>query len=136
MNEKEPSKAESSSAESQKGPPGGHDSTPLPSSTGGYTVRLTFHRATNLPMSDLDTLSSDPYLFCELQTDLPQRHKQDGPLRLRTPTVRRSVDPEWNARWVVANIPSSGFKLKVTLSCRATYKANAPADSCYGRRPR
>ncbi|KAK4978417.1 hypothetical protein LTR66_010598 [Elasticomyces elasticus] len=99
----------------QKKPPGGHDKTPLPHAPPGYTVKFTFHKATNLPMADLNTLSSDPYILAQLNTQLPTRHKEDPLLRVRTPTVRRNVNPEWNVDWVVANIPASGFKLKIRL---------------------
>ncbi|KAK4936560.1 hypothetical protein LTR28_010131, partial [Elasticomyces elasticus] len=99
----------------QKKPPGGHDKTPLPRAPPGYTVKFTFHKATDLPMADLNTLSSDPYVLAQLNTQLPTRHKEDPLLRVRTPTVRRNVNPEWNVDWIVANIPASGFKLKIRL---------------------
>ena len=38
-------------------PAGGYDSTPIPYRPGGYTVKMTFHRATNLPMADINSLS-------------------------------------------------------------------------------
>jgi hypothetical protein len=34
---------------------------------------------------------------------------------MRTFTHRRTTDPVWNADWVVANIPASGFRLKCRL---------------------
>jgi hypothetical protein len=34
---------------------------------------------------------------------------------LRTPTVHKSANPEWNTEWIVAGIPSSGFRLKCRL---------------------
>ncbi|OQO07491.1 hypothetical protein B0A48_07188 [Cryoendolithus antarcticus] len=97
------------------GPAGGYDGTPIPFHQPGYTLKFTIHRASNLPMADVNSLSSDPYVLAELKTDHQTRHKEDPPLRLRTPTIRRSTDPEWNVDWIVANVPSSGFKLKLRL---------------------
>ena len=81
----------------------------------GYTVKFTFHRAHNLPLADINTLSADPFILAELMTALPNRHKEDPPLTLRTRTVRQNTNPEWNQEWIVANVPSSGFKLKCRI---------------------
>ena len=98
------------------GPPaGGFDETPVPRAPPGFDVKFTFHRATQLPMADINTMSSDPYVLAQLNTKLPSRHKQDPPMRFRTPTIRRSCDPEWNSEWIVANVPASGFKLKARI---------------------
>lgn len=96
-------------------PPGGYDSTPIPYRPSGYTIKITIHRATNLPMADINSLSSDPYVLAECKADGPMRHKEDPPLRFRTPTIRRNTDPEWNADWIVANAPAGGFKLKLRV---------------------
>jgi len=104
-----------STSKSKKGPPGGFDDTPIPKAPPGYTVKITFHRATNLPLADISTLSSDPYLIAQIYTSLPTRHKEDPPLRLRTHTIRQKTDPVWNTEWIVANIPASGFGLKCRL---------------------
>lgn len=80
-----------------KQPAGGFDTTPIPSFPPGYTVRITFHRARNLPFADFNSLSSDPYLVAYLKLDLPKRHKQDPDLHFRTPTIRRNTNPEWNS---------------------------------------
>jgi len=98
-----------------KQPAGGYDSTPLAHKPPGYTVKITFHRATNLPMADLNSCSSDPYVLAQINTSLLSRHKEDPVLRFRTPTVRRSTDPEWNCEWIVANIPKDGFLLKARI---------------------
>ncbi|KAK3677715.1 hypothetical protein LTR78_002565 [Recurvomyces mirabilis] len=108
---KEDKKAEKKSDQ----PAGGYDATPLPSRSPGYTLKITIHRAHNLPMADINTFSSDPYVLAQLDCDVPMRHKEDPPLRFRTPTVRQNTEPEWNEEWVVANVPSSGFKLKLRL---------------------
>ncbi len=47
-------------------PPGGKDDIPIPSASDGYTVQFTFHRAENLPVSDIKTRSSDPYILATL----------------------------------------------------------------------
>jgi len=99
----------------KKNPPGGYDATPIPSARDGYTVRFTFHRAENLPVSDLNSRSSDPYIQATLTSSLAKRHKEDPDIVLRTPTIHKNVDPEWNAQWIVAGIPSSGFRLKCRL---------------------
>lgn len=96
-------------------PPGGYDATPIPTAPDGYTVKFTFHRADNLPMSDLNSRSSDPYLTATLTSTLPKRHKEDPDMILRTPTTHKSVNPEWNTEWIVAGVPSSGFRLKCRL---------------------
>lgn len=96
-------------------PAGGYDSTPIPYRPSGYTVKMTIHRATNLPMADINSLSSDPFVVAECKADGPMRHKEDPPLRYRTPTIRRNTDPEWNAEWIVANAPADGFKLKLRV---------------------
>ncbi|KAL8924650.1 MAG: hypothetical protein Q9208_003965 [Pyrenodesmia sp. 3 TL-2023] len=100
----------------EKPPPaGGHDETPIPDAPPGYTVKITFHRASSLPMADLNSLSSDPYVYSQLHTNLPSRHKQDPHMRFRTPTIRRSTDPVWNSEWIIANVPATGFKLKARI---------------------
>lgn len=96
-------------------PAGGFDSTPIPSAPPGYTLRFTFHRAHNLPCADLNSLSSDPYVIANLKTDLPKRHKEDPDLVFRTPTIRRNTNPQWNAVWKVAHVPSSGFTMNIRL---------------------
>jgi C2 domain len=98
-----------------KQPAGGYDDTPVPSVPPGYTVRITFHRAHNLPFADFTSFSSDPYLIANLRTDLPKRHKQDPDLVFRTPTIRRNTNPVWNSVWTLAHIPPSGFNMKIRL---------------------
>ena len=106
---------ESQKEKDKKHPAGGFDDTAVPPAPPGYTLKITFHRATNLPFADINTLSSDPYIIATLKTDLQKRHKQDPDLKLRTPTIHKNTNPEWNAEWVVANVPASGFFLKCRL---------------------
>lgn len=96
-------------------PPGGFDSTPLPDAPPGYTIKFIFHEATNLPVADISTGASDPFLEATLYTTLPKRHKEDPNLVHRTPTIRRTTEPKWEDEWIVANVPASGFKLKCRL---------------------
>lgn len=98
-----------------KGPAGGFDDTPVPQLEQGYTLKITLHRAKNLPFADFNTISSDPYILATLKTDIPKRHKQDPDLALRTPTIHRNVNPEWNTEWIIANVPRSGFFLKCRI---------------------
>ncbi|ORY27811.1 hypothetical protein BCR39DRAFT_506164 [Naematelia encephala] len=99
-----------------KQPAGGYDSTSLnPSTEPTYTVRIKFHRATNVPISDFGSASSDPFIIAQLNTGRPTRHDYDPPLRFRSNTSHRTREPEFNASWVVAGITKSGFTLKVHL---------------------
>ncbi|KAF2683462.1 C2 domain-containing protein [Lentithecium fluviatile CBS 122367] len=110
-----PTKTRTNSSKKEKGPEGGFDDTPIPRAPPGYTLKITLHRATNLPLADINTLSADPFIVAELTTSLPTRHKEDPPLQLRTPTIRQSTDPVWNTQWIVANVPASGFRLKCRI---------------------
>lgn len=98
-----------------KGPAGGFDDTPIPHAPPGFTVKFTIHSAHSLPFADINTLSSDPYVMAELTTASPGRHKQNPPLRWRTPTIQRCVEPVWDSEWIVANVPASGFALKARI---------------------
>ena len=96
-------------------PAGGFDDTPIPRSPAGFNVKFTFHRSLKLPIADINSMSSDPYVLATLSTSLQTRHKQDPPMRFRTPTIRRNCDPEWNSEWIVANVPANGFALKARI---------------------
>jgi hypothetical protein len=98
-----------------KGPPGGFDDTPLPDAPQGYTVRIVFHGASNLPPADFTTASSDPFIHATLKGSQPTRHKEDPDLVHRTRTIRRTTEPKWEEEWIVANVPPTGFSLKCRL---------------------
>lgn len=66
-------------------------------------------------MSDINTRHSDPFVLAQLNTDLPARHSDDPHLRFRSKTIQRNTEPVWNAEWIVAGIPESGFTLKTRL---------------------
>lgn len=96
-------------------PPGGFDTTPLPDAPPGYTLKFIFHRATNLPVADIASWSSDPYIHATLKAPVPKRHKEDPDLTWRTRTIRKTTEPVWDEEWIVANIPRTGFTLKCRL---------------------
>jgi hypothetical protein len=103
-------------AKDKVNPPGGKDETPIPDAPDGYTVRFIIHRAENLPVADLKQRSTDPYLTATLTSPgIQKRHKEDPDMVLRTKTIHKSTNPEWNQEWIVANVPSSGFRLKCRL---------------------
>ena len=114
QNGKTPTPPEKSDTASKKSPPGGFDSTPLPNAPQGYTIRFCFHHGANLPIADLSTASSDPFVTATLKTNSPKRHRDDPAMFHRTMTIHRTTEPEWNEAWIVANVPASGF----TLKCR------------------
>lgn len=103
-------------AKDEANPPGGYDDTPIIPTPDGYTLRFTFHRAENLPVSDIKDRSSDPYVVATLTApSIRKRHKDDPDMALRTKTIHKSTNPQWNQEWIVANIPSDGFRLKCRL---------------------
>ncbi|KAF3762803.1 hypothetical protein M406DRAFT_341946 [Cryphonectria parasitica EP155] len=113
-NDEQEQQNEHASGEKAK-PPGGYDPTPFPDVPPGWTVRFVFHRAENLPAADLTTRAADPFLTATLSAPLPKRHKEDAPLVKRTHAVRNTTSPVWDEEWIVANIPSAGFRLKCRL---------------------
>jgi len=112
---KERLKQQQQKIKDKKDPPGGYDATPIPSARDGYTVKFTFHRAENLPVSDLNSRSSDPFIEATLSSSLAKRHKEDPEMVFRTPTIHKDTNPEWNKHWIVAGIPSTGFRLKCRI---------------------
>jgi Ca2+-dependent lipid-binding protein len=101
---------------SEKQPPGGHDTTPLnPTSGETYTVKITFHRAHHVPIADFGKRSADPFILAQVNTSVPTRHGHDPHLRYRSQTIHRTLEPEWNAEWVIAGVPRSGLTLKARL---------------------
>lgn len=76
-----------------------------------YTLRITFHSATHLPIGDIPSFTSDPYIIATLRfpgTGLPKLH-------YRTRTQRSTLEPEWNETWGVSNVPKTGALLKVKI---------------------
>ncbi|EEH19598.2 hypothetical protein PABG_07778 [Paracoccidioides brasiliensis Pb03] len=110
-----PSRRPSAQSAYSSHPAGGFDDTPVPCAAPGFTLKFTIHRAANLPIADISTLSADPFVVARLTADSPRRHKEDPDLVYRTPTVARNVNPVWNCEWIVANVPASGFELKCRI---------------------
>ncbi|EKM54783.1 uncharacterized protein PHACADRAFT_258875 [Phanerochaete carnosa HHB-10118-sp] len=82
-----------------------------------YTCKITFIKATSVPVADFNDLSCDPYLQATLTAEKGLEQPDGIPqmLTYRTQTCRRTLDPEFNAHWVVSGIPQSGFLLSVRL---------------------
>ncbi|EKM48740.1 uncharacterized protein PHACADRAFT_202459 [Phanerochaete carnosa HHB-10118-sp] len=82
-----------------------------------YTCKITFIKATSVPVADFNDLSCDPYLQATLTAEKGLEQPDGIPqmLTYRTQTCRRMLDPEFNAHWVVSGIPQSGFLLSVRL---------------------
>ncbi len=115
--EKEPENNQqlSRTEKDERDPPNGHASIPIAHAPQGYTVKITFHRAARLPMADFASLSSDPFLMAQVDTDLQRRHQEDPPLKFRTKTVWNNTNPEWNQEWILGHVPASGFRMKCRL---------------------
>ncbi|CAK7275328.1 hypothetical protein SEPCBS119000_006637 [Sporothrix epigloea] len=98
-------------------PPGGYDDTPLPPAHNPtYTVKFTFHRASFLPVADLSSTSSDPFIRATLTVPgVGKRHEQDPAMIHRTHTNHKTTEPSWEEDWVVAGIPEGPFKLKCRI---------------------
>jgi len=89
------------------------------SSSSYYTVHVVFHSAQNLPVADLTTFSCDPYIEATVVVpsykDQSPREPADPPLTWRTPTVRRSRNPTWDAHWLFSAVPAEGFFLEMRV---------------------
>ncbi|RPD77397.1 hypothetical protein L226DRAFT_599989 [Lentinus tigrinus ALCF2SS1-7] len=89
-----------------------------------YTCEIVFHRATNVPVADLHNFSCDPYISATLRP-LQNGAGGSGPaasaqpesesLLFRTATARRTLNPIYDARWIVSGVPASGFSLAIKL---------------------
>ena len=85
-----------------------------------YTVEITIHRAQHVPVGDILNVSSDPYIYATLHSqNFIQGKPDDAPQReilaYRTHTVRSSLEPVFDCKWVVGGVPESGFVLKLRL---------------------
>lgn len=75
-----------------------------------FICEIQLLKATNVPVSDLSTLSCDPFIRAKVETSSP-----DDAITFRTPTIRNTLNPVYNSNWIVSGIPSSGFVLTLTL---------------------
>ena len=80
-----------------------------------YIVRITILRATSVPVADLHDLSCDPYIRATLSVEYGPDPSDLHFIEYRTPTVRRTLNPEFNAPWIVSGVPMSGFLLSLRL---------------------
>ncbi|KZT62285.1 hypothetical protein CALCODRAFT_552634 [Calocera cornea HHB12733] len=97
-----------------------------------YDVQLTFHRAAHIPIGDFPALASDPFLVASLfpHSPNPPSHSHPNPsssssssspppslipLQYRTPTVRRTLTPTWDAHWIVGGVPPAGVRLELEM---------------------
>ncbi|KAG9085614.1 hypothetical protein FS749_004286 [Ceratobasidium sp. UAMH 11750] len=82
-----------------------------------YDVQIAFHAAHDLPVSDVPSLSADPYILASLR--VPLYDKDDPgppPLLFRTKTIHRTRDPDWGSEvWRVGGVPGSGFALRIGI---------------------
>lgn len=87
--------------------------------------QITIHRATNVPISDPDVLSSDPYFLLTLLADpVGLWETKEQSVTFRTHTVRRTLNPTFDSEWIVSGIPSNGFTLRVELKDEDTRSAD------------
>lgn len=76
-----------------------------------YIVHINFSSGNKLPIGDLPSRSSDPYIVSTLRfpgTTFPKLHR-------RTSTIHTSLTPTWNERWSIANVPVQGIDLKIKV---------------------
>jgi len=88
-------------------------SSPMPGFPPGprYKLTITFHGASHLPIADVPSFTSDPYVVATLRfpgTLIPKMH-------YRTQTQRSTLSPSWEESWGVANVPVTGVMLKVKI---------------------
>ncbi|KAJ1300149.1 hypothetical protein OPQ81_011902 [Rhizoctonia solani] len=83
-----------------------------------YDIEIIFHSAHSLPVSDIPSLSSDPYILASLRIPsyADRDHAGPPPLVFRTRTIHHTRDPDWgNEAWRVGGIPGAGFVLRIAL---------------------
>ncbi|KAJ1299861.1 hypothetical protein OPQ81_002655 [Rhizoctonia solani] len=83
-----------------------------------YDIEITFHSAHSLPVSDIPSLSADPYILASLRVPSYANRENMGPppLLFRTRTIHHTQDPDWgNEIWRVGGIPGAGFVLRIGL---------------------
>lgn len=81
-----------------------------------YDITITFRSASNLPIADIRTLASDPYVAATLTTAVSIKDPEEcPPLHFRTPTVRNTTNPAWECRWDLSNVTREGTKLRIDV---------------------
>ena len=82
-----------------------------------YTLHITFRSGRHLPVGDLATRSSDPYIISTLRfpnSGVPKLHR-------RTSTIQTTLEPVWNEQWTVSNVPVTGVELKLKVMDEDTH---------------
>jgi hypothetical protein len=83
-----------------------------------YNVKITFHSAHSLSVSDLPYLSTDRYNLVALHVPsyLNVDKKALQPLLFRMRTIHKTRDPDWGSEvWRVGGVPGAGFVLRVSV---------------------
>ena len=80
-----------------------------------YVCRFNFLRVDSVPVADLHDLSCDPYIQATLSIGHDSSLDNVQTLTYRTHTVRHTLNPVFNAPWIVSGIPSTGFLLTLWL---------------------
>jgi Ca2+-dependent lipid-binding protein len=94
------------------------------------TVEIVFHSAHNLPIGDLNSLSSDPYIKAELLVPSRPREPDDPPVTFRTPTIRRSRQPVWTPQSAVKAQRDHEDAPPGQNDIAAVWVVNVPSDGC------
>lgn len=80
-----------------------------------YTVLITIHSATNVPIADMSSLSADPYVRARIEAPSRPQPADEPLLEWRTPTARCTREPGWNDAWLVGGLPHDGFNLELAV---------------------
>ncbi|CAE7059242.1 unnamed protein product [Rhizoctonia solani] len=83
-----------------------------------YDLEITFHSAHALPVSDVPSLSADPYILASLRVPSYAGREDPGPppLTFRTRTIHRNRNPDWGSEvWRVGGIPGAGCVLRIAV---------------------
>jgi hypothetical protein len=87
-------------------------------------ILITFKSASNVPISDLVSKASDPYLIALITPrTCPSQAHPPFPLSFRTSTKRESRNPEWMETWHLGGMPIEGFDLRIKI-----YDEDKPGD--------
>lgn len=87
-------------------------------------ILITFKSGAKIPVGDVLTQSSDPYLLaCLTPRTPPSNNHPPFPLKFRTSTKRTTRNPDWNEQWHLGGIPAEGFDLKIKI-----YDEDKPGD--------
>jgi len=77
-----------------------------------YVCEIMFLRAENVAVADISDLSCDPSIIAKLNAP---NGTLDSKLTYKTHTMRSTLNPTYNSRWIVTGIPETGFTLNIDL---------------------